>query len=325
MAFVGPGASVMNLRQLQYFVEVSDLQSVTLAAARLNIAQPALTRHMRALQRDLGVELFSRTGRGIALTNAGILFRDRVTSILRELDRARVEVQALARTPGGRIDIGMPASISQALTRILIEQVGRQLPKTSVRIIDGWTGFIVEWLHLGRLELGIIYDHALRTNLLQIEPLATERHFLVSRPGEPLVRRGRRISLAAVCKLPLALPSKEHGLRLAIEERMRAAGLTPCIELELESTIAIKQFVEMGGIYSILPQGDVKDDVASGRLMLTETEPAIQRTLSLAWARERKIDARLDAVIAIVRRETERLIETGIWGTTFLGPRSSAP
>ncbi len=314
----------MNLRQLHYFVEVSDLQSVTLAAARLRIAQPALTRHMRALQRDLGVELFSRTGRGIVLTNAGMVFRDRVTSILRELDRARVEVQALSRTPGGRIDIGMPASISQALTRAIIEQIGRQLPKTSVRVIDGWTGFIVEWLLLGRLELGVVYDHTLRSNLLQIEPLALERHFLVSRTGEAPVRRGGRISLAALCKLPLALPSREHGLRVAIEERMRAAGLTPRIELEVESTIAIKQFVQVGGIHSILPLGDVGDDVAADRLVLTETEPAIERMLSLAWARERKIDARLAAVIGIMRRETQRLIETGTWGTSFLGPRSEA-
>lgn len=56
--------------------------------------------------------------------------------------------------------------------------------------------------------------------------------------------------------------------------------------------------------------------------MLTETEPAIERMLSLAWARERTIDDRLAAVISIMRRETERLIDTGTWGTSFLGPKS---
>ena len=145
----------MNLRQLQYFIEVSEIQSVTKAATRLNLAQPALTRHIRTLERDLGVQLFSRSGRGIALTNAGAVFRDRVKSILRDLDRARLEVQALSRSPGGRIDIGMPASLSQALTRVLVQRVGEQLPKVAVRVIDGWTGFIVEWLLLGRLDLGV--------------------------------------------------------------------------------------------------------------------------------------------------------------------------
>src|SRR3954468_23773585 len=102
------GEGSMNLRQLQYFVEVSEVQSVTKAATRLNLAQPALTRHIRTLERDLGVQLFSRSGRGIALTNAGAVFRDRVKSILRDLDRAQLEVQALSRSPRGRIDIGRP-------------------------------------------------------------------------------------------------------------------------------------------------------------------------------------------------------------------------
>ncbi len=130
----------MNLRQLRYFVEVSEIQSVTKAAARLNLAQPALTRYIRSLERDLGVQLFTRSGRGIALTNAGTVFRDHICSILRHLDRARVEVQALSRSPGGRINIGMPASISQTLMRRLIQRVGAELPKLSLRVIDGWTG-----------------------------------------------------------------------------------------------------------------------------------------------------------------------------------------
>jgi LysR family nitrogen assimilation transcriptional regulator len=309
----------MNLRQLHYFIEVSEIQSVTKAAARLNLAQPALTRHIRTLERDLGVQLFSRSGRGIALTNAGAVFRDRVRTILRDLDRARVEVQALSRSPGGRIDIGMPASISQALTRVLVQRVGEQLPKLAVRVIDGWTGFIVEWLLLGRLDLGVIYDHAMRSNLLQVEPLAIERHFLICAAGDPLARRSRAITLETVAKLPLALPSREHGLRIAIEQQMRAVGLAPTVELELESVIAIKQFVDKGGVYSILPEGEIGQEVAMGRLVALRTQPALERTLSLAWAKDRIIDDSMRVLIEMVRRETALLIATGAWGTTFLG------
>jgi LysR family transcriptional regulator, nitrogen assimilation regulatory protein len=311
----------MNLRQLHYFVEVSEIQSVTRAAARLNVAQPALTRHMRALERDLGVQLFARSGRGMALTNAGTVFRDRVKSILRDLDRARLEVQALSRTPGGRIDIGMPASISQALTRVLVQRVGERLPKVAIRVIDGWSGFIVEWLLLGRLEVGIIYDYALRSNLLQVEPLATERQFLTCKAGDPLARRGRPIALEEVAALPLVLPSLDHGLRVAFEHRMQAAGLTPRIELEIESVIAIKQFIDTGGLYSILPRGEIGEDISAGRLAVVATEPALERTLSLAWPRDRQIEHHMQPLIDIIRGETAALVETGAWGTSFLGPR----
>jgi LysR family transcriptional regulator, nitrogen assimilation regulatory protein len=139
--------------------------------------------------------VFARSGRGIVLTNAGAFFRERVRSVLRELDRAQFEVQALSRSPGGRIDFGMPLSISQALTRILVQRVQHELPEVSLRIIDGWTGFIIEWLLRGRLDLGVIYDHTLKSDVLRTEPLATEEHFLVCAPGDPLSER-EHISLA---------------------------------------------------------------------------------------------------------------------------------
>ena len=223
----------MNLRQLQYFVEVSELESVTKAAERLHVAQPALSRHMRTLERDLGVRLFARDGRGITLTNAGVVFRERVRAVLRELDRAQMEVKALSRSPGGRIDLGMPFSISQALTRNLVQRVLHELPDVSLRVIDGWTGFIIEWLLRGRLDLGVIYDYTLKSDVLRIEPLAVEEHFLVCASGDPLAGRGR-ITLADVAGLPLALPSREHGLRVAVEQIMQTIGRVPHIHTELE-------------------------------------------------------------------------------------------
>ena len=179
----------MNLRQLQYFVEVSELESVTKAAERLHVAQPALSRHMRTLERDLGVRLFARDGRGITLTNAGVVFRERVRAVLRELDRAQMEVKALSRSPGGRIDLGMPFSISQALTRNLVQRVLHELPDVSLRVIDGWTGFIIEWLLRGRLDLGVIYDYTLASEVLRTEPLALEEQFLVCSARDPLAGR----------------------------------------------------------------------------------------------------------------------------------------
>ena len=151
----------MNLRQLQYFVEVGEVQSITKAAARLNLAQPALTRHMRTLEGDLGVQLLTRSGRGIALTNAGALFLDRIKGILRDLERARVEAETASRSPGGQIGLGLPASISRALTRAVVQRFKAQLPKMQVRVIDGWSGFIVEWLLLGRLDVVVGSVHSL--------------------------------------------------------------------------------------------------------------------------------------------------------------------
>jgi LysR family nitrogen assimilation transcriptional regulator len=309
----------MNLRQLQYFVEVSEAGSVTRAAERLHVAQPALSRHMRTLERDLGVPLFARDGRGIALTNAGIVFRDRVRTVLRELDRAQLEVKALSRSPGGRIDFGMPFSISQALTRILDRSIHDELPGVSVRIIDGWTGFIIEWLLRGRLDLGVIYDHTLKSDVLQIEPLAAEEQFLICAPANPLSRRDK-IPLAKVAELPLALPSREHGLRVAVEQTMQSIGRSPQIRFELESIVGLKQLAEQGSVYTVLPRGEIEEELSAGRIKTVRiVDPPIHRTLFIAWSNERPVTPQMRSVLGIAKRETAKLIETGRWGTSFLG------
>jgi LysR family nitrogen assimilation transcriptional regulator len=309
----------MKLRQLQYFIEVSEFESVTKAAERLRVAQPALSRHMRSLERDLGVRLFAREGRGIVLTNAGQVFRDRIRTLLRELDRTTLEVKALSRSPGGRIDFGMPYSISQALTRVLVRRVHQELPGIALRIIDGWTGFIIEWLLRGRLDLGIVYDHTLKSDVLRTEPLAAEEHFLVCAPGDRLAGR-ESIALDEIAPLPLVLPSKEHGLRLAVEQFMQTIGRTPDIRTELESIVGLKQFAQQGDLYTILPRGEIEEELAAGRLAKVRvTNPTIYRTLFIAWSNERPNTPQMKAVQAMAKRETANIIKQGTWGSKYLG------
>jgi LysR family nitrogen assimilation transcriptional regulator len=274
---------------------------------------------MRTLEHDLGVRLFEREGRGIVLTNAGSVFRDRVRTLLRELDRAQLEVKALSRSPGGRIDFGMPFSISQALTRALVGRMQRELPDVAIRIIDGWTGFIIEWLILGRLDLGIVYDHTLKSDVLRTEPLAAEEQFLVCAAHDKLAGR-QSISLAKVAQLPLALPSREHGLRVAVDKFMETIGKAPRIHTELESIVGLKQLAQESGVYTILPRGEMEDELSAGRLKAISIEdPKIHRTLFIAWSSERPNTAQMKAVQMMVRRETAIIIRKGLWGSKLLG------
>jgi LysR family nitrogen assimilation transcriptional regulator len=264
------------------------------------------------------VRLFERDGRGIILNNAGLVFRDRVRLVLRELDRAQLEVKALSRSPGGRIDFGMPFSVSQALTRVLVDRVHEELPGVALRVIDGWTGFIIEWLLRGKLDLGIIYDHTLRSDVLRTEPLAAEEHFLVCSPSDRLARR-ETLTLMEISDLPLALPSREHGLRLAVEDHMQTIGKSPRIETELESIVGLKQCAQQGGVYTILPRGEMEEELASGKIRTVRiVKSPIYRTLFIAWSNERPNTPQMKAVQKIARRETAEIIRKGTWGTKYL-------
>jgi LysR family nitrogen assimilation transcriptional regulator len=267
----------------------------------------------------LGVQLFQRSGRGIKLTNAGLVYRERVRAILRDLDRAEVEVKALSRSPGGRIDVGMPLSLSQALTTRLVDRVRCDLPGVSIRVIDGWTGFIIEWLMQGRLELGVIYDHTLKSDLLHVEPLVAEEQFLICRPQDRLAGR-RKVPLAEVALLPLVLPSREHGLRFTVDDKVNSIGATANILMEIDSMVGLRRFVEQGKAYTILPRGELDADLAVGRLAAVPiVEPAIHRILFAAWHAERPVSMQMRAVMQIMKEETAELVGSGAWGNEYYG------
>ena len=124
----------MNLKQLEYFVSVAELGSFSKAARALNVAQPALSRQVRALETDLREPLLLRNGRGVALTEAGQRLLDHGNSLLQQVAQVREEMGATRGEPVGRITIALPPSISRQLTLPLIDSFRRELPKARLAV-----------------------------------------------------------------------------------------------------------------------------------------------------------------------------------------------
>ena len=185
-------------------------------------------------------------------------------------------------------------------------------------IIDGWTGFIIEWLMRGSLDLGILYDHTLKSDVLRTEPLAAEEQFLVCAPTTSW-RKRRSIRLAEVARCPWRCRAGSTGLRVAVDEFMETIGKTPRIRTELESIVGLKQLAQEGGTYTILPRGEMEEELSAGRLKALPIEdPKIYRTLFLAWSNERPNTPQMKAVQMLVRRETANIIRKGLWGSKLL-------
>ena len=170
-----------------------------------------------------------------------------------------------------------------------------------------------------RPDLSIIYDHTLKSDVLRTEPLATEEHFLLCAPSDPLASR-QSIPLAEVASLPLALPSREHGLRVAVDQFMQPISCALRLHTELDSIVGLKQLAEEGRVYTILPRGEIQEDLAAGKIRtIPITDPAVFRTLFVAWSNERPNTPQMKAVFSITKREIARIIREGKWGSTFLG------
>ena len=127
----------MNLKQLEYFVNVAELGSFSKAALILNIAQPALSRQVRLLETDLHVTLLMRNGRGVVLTEAGQRLFDHSVGILQLVSRVREDIQATREEPAGRIVVGLPPSMARLLTLPLVDSFRRTLPQARLAIVEG--------------------------------------------------------------------------------------------------------------------------------------------------------------------------------------------
>src|SRR3954447_25659803 len=165
----------MDLKQLRTFREVAEAGSLSRAADRLRLAQPALSRPIRLLEAEIGTALFARHGRGMQLTEAGQAFLDRIAGPVRQLERAAEDVRALAGAVSGQVALGMMPTLACVLAGPLARRVAAEQPAISLRIVEGYTGHLVEWVQRGVTDATLLYGPAealhLRVTDLLIEEM----------------------------------------------------------------------------------------------------------------------------------------------------------
>ncbi len=280
----------MNLKQLEYFVSVAELGSFSKAAVALDIAQPALSRQVRALEVDLRETLLLRNGRGVTLTEAGQRLFEHSVAILNQVAQAREDMGARRDEPVGRITIGLPPSIGRQLTLPLIDGFRRQLPKARLAIVEGLSSHIAEWLATGRVDLGLVYNPDAAPNLT-IRPLLEEPLCLVSpaSPSRPGGDPRAPVRLSSLARYPLVVPERQHVIRRLIETQATLAGLTLDIAWEVSSIAAIIDLVCAGYGHAVLHASAV---LASGRadelVARPIVEPQITSVLCLATSAHKR-------------------------------------
>jgi LysR family transcriptional regulator, nitrogen assimilation regulatory protein len=302
----------MNLRQLNYFIAVGEVESVTKASLSLRISQPALTRHLKDLEMRVGARLTQRNGRGIVLTDTGRRFLLRIKPLIAELQLAETEVINEARLEALHLSMGLPSSLGSLADRF-IERIHAECPTSRLQVVDGWSRFIVDWILSGQLDLGIVYDYNCDDRALQLTPLAQERHFLVGPAGDQNAGKAE-ISLADVARLPLILPSRPHGLRLAADKYFEMLGSTVKPAVELDSIPTIKKLIERGVGYSIFSQSEMTFNKTATLAAASIIDPPFVRTLNFAWRCDSAKKHALLAISKLIRFEIQLIVKEGLWG-----------
>jgi LysR family nitrogen assimilation transcriptional regulator len=293
----------MDLKLLRNFLQIAELQSFTKAAAVLHIAQPALSRQVSQLESELGVKLFTRTERGVRLTEAGAMFRQRASGLIDDFQRLRHDVSLLADEPAGELTFGMPPSMHDTITLPLLRAYRQRYPRVLLRLVEGLSVTLNEGVHTGKIDLAVVSSSEPRASLTHT-PLVRESLFLIGAKGKRL--RPGALPVDALSGLPLILTLKPNALRGIVEDAFKRARLAFLPQMETNSIPLMLDLVEEGGGYTVLPYCAVQGQMKQRKLSVTPVE-GLWVTWALAASPRRSLSRPAQALMQMleeVMRET---------------------
>jgi LysR family transcriptional regulator, nitrogen assimilation regulatory protein len=297
---------LMDLKQIQYFIALFEDGSVTRAAKRLNIVQPALSMQISKLEAELNQKLFERDPHGMMPTDAARLMYRLYTPIMRDIDQACEQLSRRDVIVTGRVMLGMVASEAQSVLPESLAKFNALFPQVEVSVADGFSAQLVEAIEAGRLDAAIINKPRGRLSL-DIHPLLDEEMVLVTS-----VAHGRdlpaAIDLSRMPDIELVLPTRRNGLRGVLDAALMAADIVIQPKFEIDLLSAIVQFVEKSDVATILPRVVVQPKVALGLLRTHSiASPPIVRHIMCVSHPKRPLDPAAQALIEIIGAEIVRV------------------
>ena len=266
----------MELLQLRYFLEVAQTQHMTKTAEKLHVAQPALTQSIRRLERDLGVELFSREGRNIRLTPCGRYFYDRLQPVLKELDGAVLDVKQLAQTEKKTVRLNVLAA-----SALVIDAV------TAYKKSHGDINF-----QLLQNEESDSYDIGISTRLFYQTDAQTEgeifvctEKILLAVPQAESCPADGSAALSDFREAPFISLFGSKQFRWICDKFCAHAGFAPRIIFESDSPAAVKDMIAANMGVGFWPEFSW-DHADTGTVRLLEiTQPPCQRDIVITCRR----------------------------------------
>ncbi|SCU75307.1 Transcriptional regulator LysR family [Cupriavidus necator] len=301
----------MDIKQLRALLAIAETGSATKAAELLRIVQPAVSRHVRLLEEELGVELFERERHGMVLTDAGRTLVEYGRRALQELDQAKAEIKPASGAISGTAVIGLLASTCELLAAELVATVKARHPQLVVRLNVGYAGNLLQWLEAGDVEVALLYDTKSSPGL-HVEALLDEQLYLVGPAGS--LAPGEEQTVESFRDLPLILPNAPHGLRSVVEHACAVAGFSPTIAVETNSLAVQKNLVAKGFGHTVLPSSAVSEEMEEGILAGAPiVSPNLSRRIVLAHAATRRLTPAASFVCAELVALMKRLVLDGAW------------
>ncbi len=296
----------MDLKQIQYFIALFEDGSVTRAAKRLNIVQPALSMQIAKLEDELHQSLFERGAHGMTPTAAGRLMYRLFLPIMRDLQHARMQLMQRDEIVTGHVSLGIIASVTETVLADALSRFHAQYPHVEVTVADGYSATFIDLVTGGQLDAALINRPRARLSL-DSEPLLDEEMVLATGvaagPALPSV-----IEFGQLQDLDLVLPTKRHGLRGVLDAAAQSADVLLAPRFEIDVLSAIVKLVENTRFATILPRIVVERSVQRGTMRAYPIlAPRIVRHIVRISHPRRPPGAATEALIAIIADELRQV------------------
>ncbi|MEM9624561.1 MAG: LysR substrate-binding domain-containing protein [Pseudomonadota bacterium] len=275
----------MDIKQLRCFLAVAQHLNFGRAAAELHMTQPPLTRQIQGLERALGVTLFTRTKRHVALTAAGETLQQGAIQLLDQLDRLQQRTSWVAEGKLGELTIGFVSTANQRVLPPLLQQFRQQHPQVNLQLLELTGDEQIELLAQGEIDLGCLFEPV--SHPLQSKVVSRERFVAVVPAAHPLAGgfdSDHAIPCRQLLKESFVFIPRSRSPRLfdCVMAYARAQGANPKISQEARQMQTVLGLVAAGVGVSIVPESVTqlrRDDI---RYLPLQPEPPELAT-SIVW------------------------------------------
>lgn len=277
----------LELRHLHYFLAVAEDLHFRKAAERLFISQPGLSRQIKEMEADIGVKLFIRDSRNVALTSAGVYLKEEIERNLKNLDHILQHARLLDQGKEGAIDLGYVGSAMNKLIPDLLVQFGEEFPKVVFSLTEMDNDQQIEGLLAGEIDLGFVRLDRVPQNLIKREILV-EPFCLVLPEAHPIDSQNFK-SVAQLKEASFILfdPKYSSSYFEKVMQIFDSHGFTPKLSHNTVHASSIYKLVEKGFGVSIVPKSLVTTH--RPEIKFIELNQIPQRTtLSVVWDPQNK-------------------------------------
>ena len=272
----------------------------------LHLSQPAISHHVRHLERVLGVPLLVRRGRRASPTEAGAVLLEHAGRAFKVLDEAREAIQRLRGRVAGRVTVGTGATASIYLLPALLRRLRARHPDLELVVVTGNAGEIASAVSRGELDVGVVTLPIAVGRGLLVSPFYVDRLVAIA-PPDRRWRRRAPMTAAELAREPVILYERGGTIRRVVDDWFRRGRATPRVAMELGNAEATKKLVGAGLGLSVVSEIAVKADARAGALNLIPLRPALHRRIGIIRRRERSPRPALLAFMTALESAAKRV------------------